>query len=196
MTDPERLIASGSELERSLLLAAAAEKPSPALLAKMEHGLGFAQTATSALAAKLAVVAVGVALMGGAGAALLTEGGEAKASARPIAVPIAAPIAERLDALPVLAPVPELPPARLLPESDAQPTSSGELAVRAPVNPKKAGSAGDRLREEVALLDRVRAALRSGDDALARRLLESYARRFPNGALTPEARKLRRSARD
>ena len=50
------------------------------------------------------------------------------------------------------------------------------------------------LREEIDLLDRVRSALDQRDARAASALLETYAHRFPEGRLAPEASVLRARA--
>lgn len=57
MTDPERLLSGGTLFERSLLAPALADKPSAALLARMEQGLGLAPAATAGAAATAASAA-------------------------------------------------------------------------------------------------------------------------------------------
>jgi hypothetical protein len=76
MTDPERLLAGGTAFERSLLVPAAVEKPSAAMLARMEHALGLPSAAggsvaagsaatASAVSAKLVLAVLGTGAAGG-----------------------------------------------------------------------------------------------------------------------------------
>ncbi|MEO8179483.1 MAG: hypothetical protein ABI895_11690 [Deltaproteobacteria bacterium] len=64
------------------------------------------------------------------------------------------------------------------------------MARSAPEQP-----AGNReLREEILLLDQVRAALQSGSGAAALEQLDAYRQRFPAGILSREAAQLRQQA--
>jgi hypothetical protein len=86
-----------------------------------------------------------------------------------------------------VAPSPEAPRAvEPSPAAAAPPTANGGPR---PVEPSRRGQApavSDRLRAEVALMDRARAALEQGDAELLARLTDEHARRFPDGALVEE----------
>jgi hypothetical protein len=76
------------------------------------------------------------------------------------------------------------------------PAPAVEPAADARVIAPGAGNDSDdgRLREEIALLDGVKAALQRGDREQARQGLDTYRARFPDGILRTEANVLRRRA--
>lgn len=215
MTDPERLLAGGTAFERGLLAAGAADKPSAAMVARMGQGLGLSSTAASAATLKLVAAAIGTTVAGGLAAwGLLTSDGSSSDAgkidqARELVVPAPAAAPERAsdsrksngaseksgaaapgavddgatDESAAISPreLPLVGQRRTLREKDTKPG---------------AAIARDQLSEEVRELDRVRAALEARKKQRAIELLDGYDRRFPSGALAPEARKLRQSARE
>lgn len=213
MTDPERLLSGGTAFEQSVLGEAALEKPSPAMLARMEQGLGLgaSSVAASTVSGKLVLAVLGTGAAGG----LVVWG--------LVATPDAAPVEPVTDARDVAAQVatpevgavvePERPSEPKTGAASAPPQAQIEdlplvspdapaLAPRSVTRrvrtngPAEAPAAnGDQLKLEVQQLDRVRAALGTGDRERALQLLDGYERRFPNGTLAPEAAKLRHSAR-
>ncbi|MET0413421.1 MAG: hypothetical protein ABW217_19085 [Polyangiaceae bacterium] len=86
-------------------------------------------------------------------------------------------------------------PARREPAVTAQKSaeSSRPEAAAHAVGPPEVS--GDTLAQELALIARARARLQAREPRLARELLDEYARRFPRGALAPEARSLAERAR-
>jgi hypothetical protein len=80
------------------------------------------------------------------------------------------------------------PPA--LPVPSAVVNAAPELAPSAGVRPSLPAVGGD-LREEIALLDRARSALRSGNGGAALVELAQYTRRFPRGEFSQEVTALR-----
>jgi hypothetical protein len=205
VTDPERLIASGSELERSLLLAGARQKPSAELVSRMERGLGFAPSlgvasaSSSALGTKIVALVFGTVVAGGSALVLLYGRDASSIRAQPTASTVLALAARAEVETGSIAPL-DLRLASLEEPSGSMESRLSERDVTDPtrVTSKRSSSSSvrstDRLSEEVRHLDRVRAALNAGNSTLALQLVDRYHRRFPNGALAPEARKLRRSA--
>jgi len=198
MTDPERLLAGGTAFEQSLLHAGAADKPNAAMLAKMEQGLGLSATAGPVSVSKLVLTAVGTTVVGGLAAWGLVSGDVGSAeSGEPVA-----PRSVEMDAVSTVFQVPvevgsneapPVPPAPQVGASPSEPTSGVDPAprVQKPGKSRASGTAAAHLSEEVRALDRVRAALESGNRRRAIELLDSYDRRFPNGTLRPESSKLR-----
>jgi hypothetical protein len=216
MTDPERLLSGGTSFERGLLGAAAVERPNPALVARMEQGLGLSSVATaSAISGKLLVAILGTGAAGG----LAVWGLIATTSPEPIAPPTQGPQVVAVDDVAADAPPPQ-PGAAIVgvqagdvhevPQQaqveDLPLVAADEVAKeRKPATRRSRAaspsdvapvSKSDQLKQEVQQLDRVRAALGAGDKARARQLLDGYDRKFPSGTLAPEAAKLSQSARD
>lgn len=237
MTEPERLLVSGSGFEQALLGAGAVEKPSAALVARMEQGLGLGgattATATAALSGKLIAAIAATATVGGIAIWSLsgeppydtsTKAGPAGIAAQDVAAQDIAAQDEvrqgpaRDDVAPR-----EFAPREVAGGSTAEQESilkqgsdstgevaseprdhSDERASRTRVGSSRSaakvpsstvsGPTSTRLKEEVRLLDRVRAALEAGQKAQAFSLLDQYQSRFPEGVLRPEARKLRQNA--
>jgi hypothetical protein len=242
MTDPERLLSGGTLFERSLLAPAVADKPSAALLARMEQGLGLVPAATagalatagaaataastaasaSAVTSKSVLAVLGSAAAGGLAiwgvvalsspAPVIPSQSHARSVAVEVALPKAKAVPPRASAEPDRAqgssaalPVPAHAEVADLPLVDAEEGEASDSALRrsrsratndaSRVNPGPPLVKGDRLKQEVQQLDRVRAALGNGDRARALELLDGYDRKFPSGTLAPEAAKLRQSAR-
>ena len=178
------LSSDATDFERQLLGAAAGERPSPELLLRMQQAIALGPLAPQAPDASIggsevsgtpvAVRAAAsrwaagtwlkVALGVGAGAGLVA-GGLAIRSSEP------APLAR--ESTPAL----EQPPPA--------------APVEAPTATAPSAAMSRELREEIDLLDRVRAALNQGDARAASALLENYAHRFPEGRLAREATLLR-----
>jgi TolA-binding protein len=186
MTDPKRLLLDeGSEAERQLLAAGAAEEP-------------------PADGARRLAIALGV---GTAGTAVLTSAGSAKAAGGSVLSKLAgtklavtAALALGAGALvvlsgraPVSRPEPALPapsaPARSAPEAaDVDPPPSS--ADRAPER-RLAAPGVISIADEVTRLDAVRRALAKGALEQARAGLDAYGHSYPRGTLAPEALRLR-----
>jgi TolA-binding protein len=89
-------------------------------------------------------------------------------------------------------------PAEPVVASAVEPTSAAPTppkvrlapVARAPIAPA-AGAAAPSLAEEIATIDRARRALYDHDAHGALRALDEHDRRFPSGALAPEAQVLR-----
>ncbi|HVU03804.1 MAG TPA: hypothetical protein VHE30_18725 [Polyangiaceae bacterium] len=119
----------------------------------------------------------------------------AAASAAPsiAARPAPAVVRERREEAEPVAPAATAPEAPLAtPEARATRATETETAERAP-DPATSpgGPAASNVVAEVASLDRARAALAAGDARTALARLSEHARRFPGGALEPEAVVLR-----
>lgn len=203
MKEPKRLLSHGAtDFERQLLRAVAAERPSALLRSRMQRSLGLvgplawasnvkamvgdvSSRLVGSRAAAGAAVA-GVVAAGGVAAYLLVPSprtAEAPLAPAPSAVVVPAPVAE--PAAPVVVPA----AAR---EVEPAPEPAAPLVDEASVEAE--ASDDGRLREEIALLDGVKAALQRGERERARQGLEAYRERFPDGVLRREANVLRRRA--
>jgi hypothetical protein len=180
MNDPERLLDHGSKLEARLLASAVDEPPPPDLL---ERTLGLVAV-TPPPAAATGAAAGGTAKAGGllgaiaigATLGLLVVGGFelAQRSATPH------------DVRPAIAASITPPPVTPPPDPPPIPTAKAAAPIAAPSAPRSL-----TLAAELALLDEARTALRAGDRAGARALLDRYAREIPRGQLGREAALLR-----
>jgi hypothetical protein len=178
--DPKRLLTSdATDFERNLLDAVLKERPAAELAEGMRQALGLPEAATAALAAKTTFLTWGKATM----LAAVTAGGlavgtltleEEKVWPAVVAPQAAAPQARE--------PVPE-PPA----PAEASPPVEEK-------RPARAASGQSELREEIRMLDQVRAQIRSGSPKRALVLLATYGERFPKGAFRQEASVLRMEA--
>jgi len=212
MTAPRTRIAEGAtEFERELLRSWQREQPSPAAR-QAALGLmgGVAPTgvaaglkaATGSMAPKAATL--GATLLGkwgivGAGVVALATAGtvvyavRSSSSSSPVTVTRAPPVAAQL---PLLASVPQFPPPASATAADAPlsalappPPTVAKTPPAAPpaLEPPRALGLG----QEVAALDRARAALAAGNTAGALRQVDEYESQFPRGALAQEATALR-----
>jgi hypothetical protein len=185
--EPERLLSKGAtDFERKLLTAVQGETPSPELELRMQRALGLTDASlvpTGGIAPAKASGALGLklGLLACVGGGLLFWGLSrpspgAVGSSQPAraAVPGVADVAE--PASPG-GPVPRAVPA------------PGELTPRSVAAAARVAEPGTgvTLREEIALLDRVRAAASRGDQHGARAALSRYRTRFPDGVLRAEA---------
>jgi hypothetical protein len=179
MKEPKPLLREGaSDFERQLLSAVMRERPSPQLRSRMRYALGLTgpiawagsvKAMVSALASK-SVVAVAVVGLVAAG----VVGGRALQSEHDTAV---APEATA-PAVSTVSPVASPPSAPATEQAEPVPEQTG----------------GGELREEILVLDQVRAALQSGSGAAALEQLDAYRQRFPSGILSREAAQLRQQA--
>lgn len=160
--------------------AAGARRRVAALLAARLAGSPF----VAATAWKIAAIAVAVGAIGLVGARVL----QSPASPSPAVTAARAPAEVESPATPpVVAPVPAKPVVVA-----ASPDPEPELAATV-TKPRAAPAVvgddpGDRLREEVALIGGVKAALDDGRPSDAMKTLDDHARRFPEGELAPERR--------
>jgi hypothetical protein len=209
-SDPKRLTVVGAtDLERTLLQAARRERPSPELTARMAAGLGLsaaviatAAAPATAVAAAPAAAAVKTSLVGWLSAGVLAAavvGGvvgvrlygqaeHARAAQRPAAV---APAAVAADVPPSAEPPPATRPAfaKASERRIEKPRRHAALSTPAPA------PAGD-LRDQIALMDAARTAVKSGDTDRSLALLRRYDASYPTGAFRPEALALRIQALD
>lgn len=196
MKEPKRLLSHGAtDFERQLLRAVVSERPSALLRSRMQRGLGLVGPLAWATNVKAMVGTLNSKLvLGAATAGVVVAGGVAAYQfvPRSPSLPEAAAPAPVLQALPPAASAPTV----LAPEAPPAPPSSGSSASGADVpEPAPAEAAGDgQLREEIALIDGVRAALQRGDREQARARLATYRERFPDGILEREAKVLQRRA--
>ena len=194
-SDPKRLTVVGAtDLERTLLQAARHERPSPEMTARMAAGLGIsvgvAITAASSPVAAAPIVAakttLGLWMPAGVIVAAVAAGvvgvrfsprPEAPAvhAARPVTVAIAAP--------------------RAVEAHDARSVKIRRRSTSTAAPAPASTSAGD-LRDQIALLDAVRAAVKGGSSERALVLLRRYDATYPGGAFRPEALALRIEALD
>ena len=214
MNDPKRLREeTDSELAR-VLLRAGSRSPWPSsrrnrVLAALGVGLALTSTKETAFAAlatwqKVAVVGcIACASAGGAVAISQTTSADAQStdesqiqSASVSQTPAQRADEERPES--VVAPTPA-------DESEAAPTKAEKEESRtAPSPPRSADAparrarpapasspAPDQMREELAMLERARGAVREGSGARALAALRAYSQRFPKGNLRFEAEVLR-----
>jgi hypothetical protein len=190
--DPTPLAVVGAtDLERRLLSAAAAERPSDEMTRQMRLALGFtavaapvtavaapvsAAAATKVVAAKsisgwLAACTLAAAVTAGGGIAMWRFSGTPTPPTPPREAPAAV-------ATPVVT-APEAP----APAVAASRVAHRRRAVAAP--------ASNDLRDEIALVDAARASLEAGAPERALVLLRRYAASYPAGTFRPEAAVLR-----
>ena len=201
MSDPPRLLSdNGNAFERELLRSWDLEQPSEAARAGALAAVGLA--AGAAGAAKVAAGAtlapkgiwlggallkwalLGVFGVGAAGAAFVYAHGRRAAS--PPDAPAQGAVVEP-SAPPQAPALPEVSAVAPAPVTTAAPS----LVVAAPHPSKHATPASSALAEQVATLDRARAALASGDAATALHEIAACEARYPRGALVEEAEVLR-----
>lgn len=132
--------------------------------------------ATAALLS-IKLAAVGWSQLAG-GAPASVERSAAAERARPSAP-------SRAEAMPVAEPV-SPGEVQAAPTSDVAPAPSGEVQAEPSRRSRSAPAIADRLRAEVALMDRARAALEHDDAEALFRLTREHGRRFPDGALVEE----------
>ncbi len=178
---PARLaIVDATDLERRLLASAAAERPSPELQRRMRGALGLAAMSTTL-----------------ATAAVAKAGTSAGASSWLAAGAVAAVVAGGVVASLVATRAPEVTPvaARNTPSAVAYAPARSELVVaptRAPsVAPARHRTGANELRDEIALVDAARSAIRADAPDRALSLLDHYRHSYPRGELAPEAAVLR-----
>jgi len=177
MTDPERLLEGGSELERELLGLLASERPSASLSRRMRQSLvalGLLTTAKTSLAGIVALVSV---VTVGAGATWVAQ--HQRVDARTLPRGHVSSVVSRAVASISLVPPPASSPA-------PSPANEPPAASRGGAPSSASSSAAGDLREQIALLDRARAAVRARDSSRALAELSSYGKRFPRGEFSQE----------
>jgi hypothetical protein len=188
--EPERLLTGeATALERKLLLAMAEERPSPALSARMAHGLSHASIALGK-SAGLAALGKGSALLvlalGAGAAAVLSSRSTPRTSGAPEEI-TRGPQAS--DAERVVEPAPSSRPASAEPAAPAPSDTSKAVGRSAPGEVRRRATAD--IAAEIGLLDTAKRQLQSGKPADAMTVLDDYRSRFPKGALGQEATVLR-----
>jgi len=218
MNDPTRLLdADGTEFERLLLRAAAEERPSSDVSARMLAGAASVGAAVAFLSSAR-VASEGGALSSGAAASSVVASGAAGSIAPPAAAGLLGAWVVKWGVLGTLVAAAGLSGWRLLGSADrpevvvrpigteavpapaaalVAPTperaQTEALAVHAgtPAAPAPASrvtrTVKPALGPEIELLDSARRALAAGDAERALALISSYRRRFPAGALEQEA---------
>jgi hypothetical protein len=162
MNDPKRLVEEeGTDLERLLLDAARSERPKKSLLPRMLAGLGIGAGLTQTAAPLAAAAKVGVGVWASVG--VLVAVGAGFVGARSLAPPT--------------------PPRPAPTHVVAPPVTPKEQPAPAPSDAK--------LRDEIRILDRARAALRMRSSQQALQELRHYFESHPHGMLEPEAAVLR-----
>jgi len=183
----------GSVFERDLLGALREERPSPELLARMQHGLGIASGAAAAGAgATAATFAWAKLALAGLAAVGLAVG--ASVALRQQAPPDALAVAPTLKPVPVRVEASKAVPGPVpvaVSDLAVADEESAEKEVAAPVRARPAASVTVDLRDEIRLLDQARAAVRAGNGSEALALLGKYNRRYPRGQFRQEAQVLR-----
>lgn len=197
MSDPQRLLDGTSDpVALRLLSGALHEPPPPDLLARTLHAVGAAApvgAAAGGVAAKVTAIAAtkvaGGGILGavavGALAGVLAVGGFALVTTSRAQPPGLTDVAA--SAITAVASPREAPTATVRVEPAPTTTAPSTVALpsaRAPVT----------IAAELELLDEVRQALRDGDPARSRELLNRYAREVPHGQLGREAAMLRAEA--
>jgi hypothetical protein len=183
MKEPKPLLREGaSDFERQLLGAVMRERPSPQLRSRMRRTLGL--TGPLAWASSVKAMLMGLAGKSALGVAVV---GLVAAGV----VGIRSTQAERDESRVSLA------PEATAVVNERAPTVQQPVTTPAPQKSAKApeqNASGGELREEILLLDQVRAALQQGSAAAALEQLDRYRQRFPSGMLSREAALLRQQA--
>jgi len=180
VTEPKRLLdGEGSDFERELLGSLTGEKPPRALSRRMRQGLVVAGLLTSAKTGIASFIVVAGLVSVSAGGGWLVYRHYAAPMPPPVRVVTHAPA--QAASPPAAVEVPPAPP----------PTPVATESPRPSAAPTSAPSAGGDLREEIASMDRARAAVRAGDGKGALAALVEHQRRFPRGTFAQEATVLR-----
>ena len=199
-SDPKRLTVVGAtDLERSLLQAARRERPSPELTARMAAGLGISVGAALTAAAAPAAAAAPVAAAKTTLTAWLVAGAFAAAVTTGVVVARRSSPSERATPAVKAAPAvsashEEIPPAAA-PASAAAHERRIEKTRKRPAPVQVQVQVND-LRDQIALIDAARTAVKAGSTERALVLLHRYDVSYPGGAFRPEALALRIEALD
>jgi TolA-binding protein len=181
VSDPERLLRGGSEFERELLDSLRSEEPPRALTRRMRQGLVVAGLLTSAKTGVASFIAI-------AGLVTASAGGGWLALRHRAASPAVTAPSVATTHVPARAAAPPLSPVG----ASAEPVRTETAPLPRPsARPAPGPSAAGDLHEEIALLDRARAAVRAGDGTGALAMLSDYQRRFGRGTFSQEATVLR-----
>jgi len=192
----------GSDVERGLLDALRSERPSTDLEQRMRAAIGLAPISmvgtvapepsapTAAAVPVTKTVGWGSIAAGSVAVAALVGGvlylSQAGSGEGPVPLPPPAPVTVTPPkASPAPAPAADLTTEDLAVE---------QAPAKARPQPAHVAPTSASLREEIRLIDSARFAVKKQDTARALGILDQYARRFPNGAFTQEARVLRAEA--
>jgi hypothetical protein len=203
-SDPKRLTVVGAtDLERTLLQAARHERPSPELTARMAAGLGISAAAVVTAAAPAAAAATAPMAAAAPAAVTKTSALAVWISGGAIAVAVAAGVVAVRVASPPAGPTPASKPASAF---VAAPAASAPVAEPAPdiitqkriekIRKRPAPPPAGDLRDQIALVDAARTAVKSGATERAFALLHRYEITYPSGAFRPEVLALRIEALD
>jgi hypothetical protein len=196
-SDPKRLTVVGAtDLERTLLQAARGERPSPELTARMAAGLGLSAAAAVTAAPAAAAAAAPVAAAKGSLAVWVSAGVLAAAvGAGVVGVRMSAPPAPAVHA--------DKPAAAVTARAEVPAVAASvpaerriERARKRPAPAAHAPVPASDLRDQIALIDAARTAVKAGSTERALALLQRYDATFPGGAFRPEAQALRIEALD
>jgi hypothetical protein len=213
MDEPRRLLGDTDDaMERALLEAGREDRASPEARQRTLAALGLSAATAGAGASAAAkpwwsaawAKALGLAALGLGAGAIAWGVGRTSESSTPVpanpAPAITAPAAAAAEPA-----APPATPAAALAAPTAEPTTApastaraqrvpGATVARAPSttpSPATAAPPSGNLAEEIATIDRARRALYDHDAHGALRALDEHDRRFPQGALGPEAQVLR-----
>jgi len=185
--DPTPLAVVGAtDLERRLLSAAAAERPSDDMTRRMGLALGFTAVAAPATAVIATKVAAAKSITGWVAActlaAAVTGGAVAmwRLGGSPTTPRAAARATEAAAATPVAS------ASEVAPQAPARAPHHASARRRASAQPMS-----NDLRDEIALVDAARAAMTGGAPERALVLLHRYATSYPGGTFRPEVTVLR-----
>lgn len=200
MTSSRPLRKTGTDLERMLLSAGAAERPDPGSVRRAAKVLGIVPRA-ALVAATLGIALratrwtsvaawTGLPLAGIAGVALVAH--LSSPATREVA-PVAAVQSPAQAATPAMLPVLETPAAPIEPSGTPVATASTATLARIPARRAGAvsGTRADGLREQAAALDGARELLASGQPNAVLARLDEYDHRFAGGPLHEESQLLR-----
>jgi len=184
--DPTPLAVVGAtDLERRLLSAAAAERPSDEMTRQMRLALGFTAVAAPVAAVAATKVVAAKSITGWVAAwtlaAAVTGGGIAMWHFAGAPTPPPTP--------PRVAPAAVATPVVSAPEAPARAAAAQHASHRRRAS--AAALASNDLRDEIALVDAARSSLEAGAPERALVLLRRYAASYPAGTFRPEAAVLR-----
>ena len=197
MSDPTRLLASNdaTDLERELLSSWADERPSAASRDKTLAMLGVATTATAAGVATASIAPKAAAAGWIAIAKWLAVSTVVVGAAIGVGVAVHSRTADVPPPIVTSAPT-QVIAEKAAPVETAQPLPTATTTIELPDTTRhttqaKTAPVASTLSQQVAALDRARAALDASDFARARHLVDAYESEFPGGDFTQEAEVIR-----
>ena len=200
MMEPRRLLEQGAtDAERALLNSARADGPTAGAaqrtlvaLESLTAGSGSVGASVAAHAIKLGALAkvglVAVVGLGALGVGALVHRGAGQPSGLGETSGTRVPVRQERP----VAGTAEIPQARQnpIPEVASEASTPGH-GLGSPPRQREASATDASLSAEIRILDVARAAVDAHNPAAAQRALDSYAQRFPQGSLKPEATVLR-----